>query len=201
MPHKFDPQNFKKLDTDRRRAIMPPTETLIRLGLKDSDIMADIGCGAGYFTIPAAQMLSSANPGSLVHVVYALDTSDTMLSQIKAKALGLAVSNIRCQLTDEYDFKLPNACASFVLIANVLHEVEDKPGFLLEAKRLLKPGGVLAVIEWQKRPMDMGPKLEERIDSNELEDLLLKTGLTPIQAFDFPEDFYAVTARGGIDHD
>jgi trans-aconitate methyltransferase len=49
---KFDPKNFKKLDSAERRNIMPPRETLVKLGLRIDDVFVDIGCGTGYFTIP-----------------------------------------------------------------------------------------------------------------------------------------------------
>ena len=200
MAHKFDPQNIKKLDSEQRRAIMPPTETLIRLGLKASDTMADIGSGIGYFTIPAAQMLASANSVTTPAIVYALDTSADMLEEIQARTVSLGLSNIRYSLTEEYDFKLPDASVSFALICNVLHEVDDKPRFLKEASRLLQPGGILAVIEWHKRPTMGGPPQDERIASEALGDYIEQAGLIQIQAFNFTENFYAMTAFRGIAH-
>ena len=56
MTHKFDAKNKHKLDNEKRRELLPPDETLIKLGLHEGDIMADIGCGIGYFTIPASKI-------------------------------------------------------------------------------------------------------------------------------------------------
>ena len=72
MAHKFDIKNMKKLDSPQRRKLMPPKITLLELGLKKGNIVADIGCGIGYFTIPAAEIVSP-NP------VFALDSSQEML--------------------------------------------------------------------------------------------------------------------------
>jgi len=200
MAHKFDPQNIKKLDSEQRRAIMPPIETLIKLGLKAGDTMADIGSGVGYFTIPAAQMLASANPDGTPPLVYALDTSAIMMEEIKARTVSLGLSNIYYKLTEEYDLKLPAATVSFAMICNVLHEVDDKPRFLKEAARLLQPGGILAVIEWQKRPTTGGPPQDERIATSELGDYIKQADLIQIQAFNFSENFYAMTATRGTAH-
>lgn len=194
MTHKFDPQNRKRLDTEQRRAIMPQTETLVRLGLKRTDTMADIGCGAGYFTIPAAMFVRSDAADCSHNAIFALDTSGDMLAEITEKALDLDITNIKYQRTEEYDLKIQDACADFSLICNVLHEIEDKPRFLTEVLRIMKPGGTLAIIEWQKLRGDYGPSEEERIDKTQLRNLLMLSGLSIVGDFDFVESFYAMTA-------
>lgn len=55
--HKFDIKNMNKLDSLERRQDMPPYETLEKFGLSNHGIFLDIGCGIGYFTIPAAEIL------------------------------------------------------------------------------------------------------------------------------------------------
>ncbi len=201
MAHKFDPQNMKRLDTDKRRALMPPGETLISLGLKPTDIMADIGCGAGYFSIPAALHLSSdaAEAGedlvTASGLVYALDISEDMLDEVTEKALDLDLPNIICIKTEEYNLKIQDEIIDFALICNVLHEIEDKPSFLSEIHRILVPGGILAIIEWQKISEEYGPKAEERISQPELLQFLEQSGFAPINSFDFEESFYAMSVR------
>lgn len=193
MTHKFDPQNRKRLDTEERRAIMPPAETLVRLGFKKTDVMADIGCGAGYFTIPAALFIDSDTDACSNACIFALDTSGDMLAEVTEKALDLGLKNIKCFKTSEYDLKIQDSCVDFAIICNVLHEIEDKPRFLAEVLRIMKPGATLAIIEWQKRRGEYGPSCEERIDKNQLRDLLVLSGLTYNDDFDFIENFYAVT--------
>lgn len=57
MAEKFNVAQRHKLDNPRRREILPPEETLSSFGLPPGAIMADIGCGIGYFTFPAARLL------------------------------------------------------------------------------------------------------------------------------------------------
>ena len=52
--HKFDFKDRHKLDNAERRKNLPPHRTLLDLGLKENDIMADLGSGIGYFTFPAS---------------------------------------------------------------------------------------------------------------------------------------------------
>ena len=68
MVHKFNPANKKKLDDPWRRENLPPILTLEKLGLIPGDTMADLGCGIGYFTIPAAEIVRES------YKVFALDT-------------------------------------------------------------------------------------------------------------------------------
>ena len=114
-----------------------PRETLTKLGLKSSDVFADIGCGIGYFTIPAAEIVGS-------QTVYALDTVSEMLAEVKQRAADAGLTNIVITQTGEYDLKLTDGLVSFALMVNVIHEIDDKLLFLSEIHRILKPGGTLS---------------------------------------------------------
>ena len=73
MTHKFNIDNKHKLDSPKWRELLPPSETLKKLELYDGAIAADIGCGIGYFTLPAAELVGSQGR------VYALDVSEEIL--------------------------------------------------------------------------------------------------------------------------
>jgi ubiquinone/menaquinone biosynthesis C-methylase UbiE len=144
MAHKFDPSNIRKLDDPERRKILPPEEILKLIGLKPGDRMIDIGAGSGYFSIPAARMVG--NEG----LVTAVDDSGEMIKVLESRVKSSSVANIQVIQSREYDFKTEGNLYDYALLCAVLHEVEDKVRFLLEAKRVLMQGGRLAVIDWQK---------------------------------------------------
>ncbi len=162
MAHIFDINHMQKLDSPQRRKLMPPLETLKRLGLKSADTVADIGCGIGYFTKPAAEIVKD-------NKVYALDPSSEMLEWLTTHS---EAKNIVPVKTTDYDFTIEDAQISFALLANVLHEIDDKSRFIKEIKRILKPNSRLAVIEWQKKEAKMGPDSAHRISTSELNSLL-----------------------------
>jgi ubiquinone/menaquinone biosynthesis C-methylase UbiE len=188
MTHKFDPVNINRLDNEWRRQNIPPLPTLEKLGLISTDIVADIGCGIGYFTIPAAGMLDSENK------VYALDTSDQMLEEVKKRMSAAGVINIIVIKTDEYDLKLQDESVTFALLVNVLHEIEDKEQFIIEVRRILKPEGKIAIIEWEKENMEMGPPKEHRIGKNETAAILRSFGLIAEGAIQLTSEFYGLVA-------
>lgn len=187
--HKFDSTNKSKLDNEWRRQNLPPNKTLERLGLKPSDTVVDIGCGIGYFSIPAAEMLSDRNK------VFALDTSEEMLTEVEKRALVAGVTNVVTINTEEYDLKLPDDSITFALLANVLHEIDDRKRFIDEIKRILKPEGRLAVVEWKKEDMEMGPPAGHRIGFDETIRLITEEGLSIIDEMEFAGAFYAIVFR------
>ena len=172
MPHIFDPAEKNKLDTPERRAEMPPEKTLLAAGVRPMDIFLDIGCGTGYFTLPAARLVGPKGK------VYALDISAGMLSDLRSKLAAGGMFNIETVETDPGDLKLQDAAGTMALLSNVLHEVEDKFKFLVELNRVLQTGGRLSIIEWQKRDTPQGPPLNERLDMAAISYLLDRSGFT-----------------------
>jgi len=184
MVHKFNPENRHKLDNSERRELLPPEETLYRLGLQKGDIMADIGCGIGYFTLPAAKIVGSQGK------VYGLDTAAEMIEDAQGK-IGY-LTNVELLQVQESDFILDNQTMSYAFICLVVHEVEDRLVFFREVARLLKPTGKIVIIEWVKKHSVMGPPMEHRLDEDEVADLLRLCSFNNIQQIDVNSEMYAV---------
>lgn len=186
MAHKFDITNRKKLDSEERKRLLAPYETLAKLGYKKGNSMADIGCGTGLFTIPAAETGGK---------IYAIDVSEEMLSDVKKRAETARFNNITTVKSDEYDFKLVDNAVDFVLICAVLHEIDDKKRFLQEARRICQAGGEIAVIEFNETNTDFGPPLGHRLSRSQVTELLTDAGFDNTAVMDISEAFYAVTAK------
>ena len=186
MTHKFDPINMSKLDNAWRRENLPAVQTLEQLGLSSTDIVADIGCGIGYFSMAAAEILKKQNK------VFALDTSDEMLDEVEKRAKVADATNIITVKNEEYNLKLPNELVTFAILVNVLHEVDDKQGFVIEIKRILKQQGKLAIIEWEKKSMEMGPPESHRVDKDEVIEIVESCGFELNNTMEFAEMFYGV---------
>lgn len=189
-PYIFDVHNRKKLNTEERRQMLTPLETLTRLGYKAGQTFADIGCGTGLFTFPAAEI------GGETAKIHAVDIAPEMLGDVRQRAAELGYGNIDTVQSDAYDFKLKDGSADFVLICTVLHEIEDKARFITEAKRICRTQGIIAVIDFNEKPLGFGPPLERRLPIGEVRDLLAAAGFTGIEASDVGEAFYAVKGIG-----
>ncbi|MGD9568710.1 MAG: methyltransferase domain-containing protein [Sedimentibacter sp.] len=86
MIHKFDVNNKNKLDNPRRREMLPVNKILGEIGLNAEDNFADIGCGIGYFSIPAAEVIGSQG------TVYALDVKEDMIEEGSSPVIRIKIS-------------------------------------------------------------------------------------------------------------
>ncbi|WP_311135679.1 class I SAM-dependent methyltransferase [Acetobacterium tundrae] len=188
MTHKFDVKNKHKLDNQARREMLPPEKTLISLGLKSGDIMADIGCGIGYFSIPAAKIVGKSGQ------VYAQDISAEMLGEVDQKIIDNHIGNIETIAADEHKLNLENSNITFAFISTVLHELDDKDSMLDEIKGVLADKGRIAIVEWQKINSEFGPPMGHRLDKADLMQRLAIHGFQKISAVDISEHFYGITA-------
>jgi ubiquinone/menaquinone biosynthesis C-methylase UbiE len=183
----FDPIHMHKLDSPERHKILPPFKTLKYMCLMEDDIMIDIGCGTGYFTLPAAQITGPAGR------VIGVDISDEMLNELRTK-IGANSTNIELMKSDHTKLPVSDDMGTFALLANVLHEADDMLLMLKETNRILKPGGRLAIIEWEKRETPMGPPVDHRLHSDEIIGLVMKAGFSMAKVMPAGDYHIACTA-------
>ena len=167
--HKFNIKNMEKLDNPKRRLSMPPEETLRKFNISDKGILLDIGCGIGYFTIPAANILKQGK-------VIGLDIMSEIIDIARDKATN--ISNIEFKKSEEYSFPIDDTSIDYVFISNVIHEVEDKAKYFSEIKRVLKIQGYLCIIDWEKKETEMGPSINERISKGDMIQICLNANFT-----------------------
>jgi FkbM family methyltransferase len=189
MTHKFDAKNKHKLDNEKRREILPPEQTLINLHLHEGDIMADIGCGIGYFSIPASKIVGKSGK------IFAIDILPKMLQDVEIKIKENNILNIEIVLTEENNLKLEDNSVTFAFISTVLHEAEKKEDFLKEVKRILAPNGKIAIVEWQKINSEFGPSIDLRLDRMDSIEMLDKLGFSTIESIDIGDNFYGIIAQ------
>ena len=89
MPHRFDARQRFRLLSEERQAALQPESLLRSLGLKEGMTLADIGCGPGFFTLPAAQIVGPS--GS----VFAADIEGEMLSTVRSRVTAEGLTNVR----------------------------------------------------------------------------------------------------------
>lgn len=162
MVHKFDPGQLAALISDRRQAAVRPRELLQRLGLEPGQIILDLGCGAGFFTLPAAELVGPSGR------VIATEVQPEMVQATLRRAAALNLANLEVYLTPEYELPPGLPACDWVILAYVLHEVADPGRLLALARTALKPGGRLLILEWPKEESPQGPPLAERLGPDDL---------------------------------
>jgi ubiquinone/menaquinone biosynthesis C-methylase UbiE len=168
-PHRFESHNKDFLIDDERVSEQPAEEIISRADINTGDIVADLGCGNGYFAIPLTEM---------AYRVLALDVSHEMLDNLLDRANDAQREKLRPIQCELPELPLRTSGVDHVLMVNVLHEIGDKEVMAKEIMRVLNEGGTVSIVDFQKRPTKRGPPLEERIDESDIPklfpDLILK---------------------------
>ena len=141
------------LNTERReRQSVPAFFSLAQP--ESDDIWLDLGCGPGYYTLPLAKKVKR---------ILAADISEEMLNVCRRLAAEQSLKNIDYIQSDGTSIQASDEFAHKALLSDMFHEVEDRKAVVHELFRLLKPGGRLFIIDWERQPMDIGPPLEHRL--------------------------------------
>ena len=170
---------------------MSPEKIINQIDIKEGDVVADFGCGAGYFVIPIAKKVG--NSGN----VYAIDVLASALESVesKAKLEGLLnIKTIRANLEVSNGSKMNSQIADFVILANILYQTNSngRPAILTESKRVLKSSGQLAVIDWTPGKNFLGVENKNCVSGEEIKELAAKTG------FRFERSFVADGGHYGL---
>jgi ubiquinone/menaquinone biosynthesis C-methylase UbiE len=144
--HPFPAPAFigRLLDSNYRRRIQPPEQLIERAGIKKGMNVLDLGCGSGAFTPAIARTVGDEGK------VYALDIQADMLKQLEKKLNrpeNRDIKNIKLIESNTYELPFEDGSLDLVSMVTVLPEIPDRNRALAEVKRVLKPGGLLAVSE------------------------------------------------------
>lgn len=183
--HKFDAAHVDRLLRQERIDAIQPERVLAEAGLCEGEVFADVGCGPGFFTIPAAAIVGPAGR------VYAIDTQPEMLEALKGRGLPANVTPVKC---GEQEIPIGEGTADLALAAYVLHEAANTTGFLKEIFRILKPEHRLVVIDWKKQQEEHGPPMAERITETEAAAFIKAAGFVNIVASSMNASHYMITA-------
>ncbi len=144
-------------DDPKRDAWQKPAEVAAALGLRPGAIVADLGAGTGYFS----RYLSKAvSPGG---IVLAVDAEPKMVAHIGARIREEGTANVVPVLAAPEDPFLPAGRVDRVLIVDTYHHIDDRLAYFDRIKRSLAPGGRVAIVDFHKKPLPVGPPLEHKL--------------------------------------
>ena len=161
-------------------SFVDPAKILSQIGVSPGAIVADFGCGSGYFSFEFAKAVGPEGK------VYALDILPQALEAVSSQSKLMGVHNIvtkRANLEREGGSALGLASVDWVVLKDMLFQNEHKNIIIAEMARVLKPGGHAVVMEWNPKASAIGPDKKLRIDPEELKTLLLAAGLSLEKSF------------------
>jgi len=134
-------------------------------GAKRGDIILDYGCGIGFNTIPAAEIVGEEG------MVYALDIHPLAIKSVEKQIRKRELKNVKIILAG-LNTQLPDQSVDIVLLYNVLPMVKNCPALIKELYRVLKAGGILSV----KSGLIINLYSRKKMITEDLEKLMIDNG-------------------------
>jgi predicted methyltransferase len=184
----FPPQDLGLLEGPDRDAWQKPEQIMDALAIADGSSVADIGAGAGWFTIRLARRVGPRG------TVYAQDVQRQMLEAIRRRVGREGLQNVETRLGEGSDPNLPHRALDAVLVVDVYPEVDDRVTFLRNLAAALKPNGRLGIVNFKPGQGGPGPVGQEgaRVDASVVEADARAAGLRVLARADLPYQYLLV---------
>ncbi len=162
--HDFaDVEQWRKIfDDPARDAWQKPRELVTALDLRPGMWVADLGAGTGYFSrwLDAAVAPDGA--------VFAVETEPNLVAYLRTRAERERTRTLIPVLASTDDPRLPPHAFDLVLIVDTYHHLDARRAYLQRLGVALKPAGRIAIVDWEKRDLPVGPPAEHKLAREEV---------------------------------
>ena len=115
-----------------------PYRLLKTAGLKPGQKVLEVGCGPGFFTIPAAKIVG--NEG----LIYAVDVHPLAIKRVQKKIVEKQIKNVKPTLTNASETEFPDQSIDLAFVFGLRYIAGGLENLISEMHRILKPGGTLS---------------------------------------------------------
>ena len=126
---------------DTRERVGEAARVMQLLGIRPGMAVADIGAGAGYYTVRLAQRVGPAGR------VFAEDIMPDYLAGLQRRVTAERLGNVTLALGEAHDPRLPPASVDVALLVHMYHEIDQPFGLLTNLLPALRPGGRVAILD------------------------------------------------------
>jgi ubiquinone/menaquinone biosynthesis C-methylase UbiE len=133
-------QALMQLSPQRRR-LHRADETVRSFRLREGDTALELGPGPGYFSIEAARVVGAAGR------VLCVDLQPGMIGILRERLVEAHATSAVPLVGEAASLPLADGSVDTAYLVHVLGEIPDRPAALAELRRVMKPGGVLSILE------------------------------------------------------
>jgi len=149
-------------ESPERTKWQKPNEVVKAMKLEPGQTVIDIGAGTGYFTRRFAKVVAPSGEA------LGLDIEPAMIDYMEADSKKLDLKNYKARLVKADDPELAPHSADVVFFCDTLHHMEDRVAYFQKVALALKPGGHVIVIDFEKKPLPVGPPPEDKLSREEV---------------------------------
>ena len=173
------PSNGHRIQGRTSESFIDARDVISRLNLKGNEVFMDAGCGDGHVTMIAHDMMSEKA------TIYALDAYQPSIEDLKKDLDKEGMKNvIPIQSDITMKIALDDDIVDICLLINVFHHFIMKKSAdeaIKELKRIINPGGQIAVMDYKKMDTGYGPPIKVKRSSEEVEEMFLKHDLKMVK--------------------
>src|SRR3989344_879260 len=168
-----------------------PEKNISQFNLKEGMSVADLGAGAGFYTLAAARVVGEGK-------VYAVEVQRDLVNKIKSEAEKLHLNNIEIiwgNIEKIGGSKLSENSVDAVIASNVLFQITNKDSFLKEIKRILNSNGRVLFIDWSDSFNGLGPPQSNIITKIQAKEIFEQKGFIFEKDIDAGPHHYGIILR------
>ena len=173
------PFNGHRIQGRSTESFLDARDVISRLNLKGNEVFMDAGCGDGHVSMEAYDMLGEEA------TIYSVDVYGPSIEDMEKEVEEKGIKNIiPIQSNIAERIALEDDTVDICLLINVFHHfvaMEENDEAIEELKRIIKPGGKIAVMDYKKMDTGYGPPLRVKSSPEELEKMFAKHGLKMMQ--------------------
>jgi len=177
----------RTLENPERDEWQQPARVVESLHLQPGQAIADIGAGSGYFSVRMAREVGEKGK------VFAVDIDRGLIDHLANRGREEELPQLIPVPAEPDDPKLAPASVDLVFICDVIHHIENRGAYYAKLKRALKPAGRLAIVDFYKRELPVGPGIAMKIPKADLIAELDAAGFGLKEQFDYlPYQYFLV---------
>jgi len=175
--HEDSTSNGSEFETDAREYESPdrviwqkPDLVIQQLGDVNGKTVADLGAGTGYFSRRIAYK------GARVIAIDIDPQAIQWMQEQKARFPVELQDRLIIRKATEDDPRLAENEVDIVLLVNTYSYIKNRVAYFKRLQKSIRKGGTILVIDFKKTDTPFGPKVEERVDINDVEKELTQDG-------------------------
>jgi len=183
-------ENPARYETADRNQWQMPDKVVEALDLKPGMVVADIGAASGYFS---RRFSPAVGPRGRV---LAVDIDGEALAWLARQAGEQGLANLDTLHALPDDPRLPEKGVDLVFMCNTLHHIPNRPAYLRRLRQSLTANGRVAIVDFFKKDLPVGPSSpEHKLSREEAIAAFTAAGYTIDREFDFLAYQYFFIAR------
>jgi len=169
-----------------------PEKNIEQFGIDPGMKVADLGSGAGFYSIVLSKAVGESGK------VFAVDVQQSLLVKLKNQAVQENITNLDIvwgDIEEKNGSTLREESLDRVIIANTLFQTNHKDVVLNEAKRILKPKGMLLIVDWEDSFGGLGPQPHYLFKKDQALALINSSGFELLREIEAGDHHYGLVCK------